>query len=90
MSINKEVKKRLIAENKLSDKDNGGSVEVQVVVLTERIKNLTEHIKVNRKDNHGRRGLLLMVNRRRKLLRYIKNRNSEEYDALIAKLGIRK
>lgn len=90
MSIEKTKKKQLVAEHKSSDKDNGGSVEAQVAVLTERIKNLTEHVKINKKDNHSKRGLLLMVNRRKKLLKYIKAKNPEDYEALIKKLGLRK
>ena len=83
-------KAKIIAEHKTSDKDNGGSVESQVAILTVRIKSLTEHIKANQKDQHSKRGLLLMVNRRRKLLAYIKDRNPEQYDDLIKKLGLRK
>jgi small subunit ribosomal protein S15 len=90
MSINKETKAKIIADNKSSEKDNGGSVESQVAVLTERIKNLTAHMKANAKDQHSRRGLLLMVNRRKKLLAYIKGRNAGEYESLIKKLGLRK
>jgi len=90
MSIDKVKKTVLIAEHKSSDKDNGGSVEAQVAILTERIKSLTEHIKINKKDNHSKRGLLLMVNRRKKLLAYIKGKSAEKYDALIKKLGLRK
>ena len=90
MSIKKTKNAELIQEYKVSDTDNGGSVESQVAVLTERIRNLTEHMKANHKDNHSKRGLLLMVNRRKKLLAYNKKRNASEYDALIKKLGLRK
>jgi len=90
MSIKKDVKAKIIAENKVSESDNGGSVESQVAVLTERIRNLTEHIKINKKDQHSKRGLMMMVNRRKKLLAYIKRRDPAEYDALIKKLGLRK
>ena len=90
MSIKKEVKAKIIAENKVSESDNGGSVESQVAVLTERIRNLTEHVKINKKDQHSKRGLMMMVNRRKKLLAYIKRRDSAEYDTLIKKLGLRK
>lgn len=90
MSIEKTKKKALIAEYKSSDKDNGGSVESQVAVLTERIRNLTEHMKTNHNDNHSKRGLLLMVNHRKKLLAYIKKRNPDDYETLIKKLGLRK
>ena len=90
MSITKAKKSELIQEYKISENDNGGSVESQVAVLTERIRNLTEHMKANHKDNHSKRGLLMMVNRRKKLLAYIKKRNASDYEALIKKLGLRK
>ena len=90
MSVTKAKKSELIQEYKVSDVDNGGSVESQVAVLTERIRNLTEHMKANHKDNHSKRGLLLMVNRRKKLLAYIKKNSAAEYEELIKKLGLRK
>lgn len=90
MSIEKAKKTELINQFKTSDVDNGGSAASQVAVLTERIRNLTEHMKDNHKDNHSKRGLLLMVNRRKKLLAYIKKRNLAEYEDLIKKLGLRK
>ena len=90
MSITKTKKTEIIKAFKSSDKDNGGSVESQVAVLTERIRNLTEHMKQNHKDLHSRRGLLRMVNRRKKLLAYIKKRDEGEYEELIKKLGLRK
>ncbi len=90
MSVTKAKKTELINAYKISEKDNGGSVEAQVAVLTERIRNLTEHMKANHNDEHSKRGLLLMVNRRKKLLAYIKKRNSAEYEELIKKLGLRK
>jgi small subunit ribosomal protein S15 len=91
MSIkNKEHNAKIIADFKSSDKDNGGSVEVQVALLTTRINNLTQHIKINKKDEHGKHGLLLMVNHRKKLLAYIKGRSVSEYEDLIKKLGLRK
>ncbi len=90
MSITKTKKTELIKEFKVSENDNGGSAATQVAVLTERIRNLTEHMKNNHKDEHSKRGLLLMVNRRKKLLAYIKRRNEEDYEALIKKLGLRK
>ena len=90
MSINRDVKAKLIAENKASDRDNGGSTESQVAVLTERIRNLTEHIKVNKKDEHSKRGLLLMVNRRKKLLSYLIRKDPKKYEDLIKRLGLRK
>jgi len=90
MSIAKAKKTELIKEFKATDVDNGGSAASQIAVLTERIRNLTEHMKANHKDNHSKRGLLLMVNRRKKLLAYIKKRNVAEYEDLIKKLGLRK
>ena len=90
MSIVKAKKTELIAAFKSSEKDNGGSVESQVAVLTERIRNLTEHMKAMPKDNHSKRGLLAMVNRRKKLLAYIKGRNPADYESIIKKLGLRK
>ena len=90
MSITQSKKTELLKAYKSSDNDNGGSAESQVAVLTERIRNLTEHMKKMPKDNHSKRGLLLMVNRRKKLLAYIKGRNPQDYEALIKKLGIRK
>lgn len=67
-----------------------GSPEVQVAILTERITNLTDHFKNNHKDNHSRRGLLMMVNKRRSLLDYLKRKDEARYSELIAKLGLRK
>lgn len=90
MSITKEKKTEIIKAFKSGERDNGGSVESQVAVLTERIRNLTEHMKNNHKDEHSKRGLLMMVNRRKKLLAYIKKRNADEYEELIKKLGLRK
>lgn len=90
MSVTKERKTEIINAFKVGEHDNGGSVESQVAVLTERIRNLTEHMKKNHKDLHSRRGLQDMVNRRKKLLAYIKRRNEGEYEELIKKLGLRK
>ena len=90
MSVTKEKKSELVAAYKNSDHDNGGSAAAQVAILTERIRNLTEHMKNNHKDEHSKRGLLLMVNRRKKLLAYIKNHSVAEYEDLIKKLGLRK
>lgn len=67
-----------------------GSPEVQVALLTERINHLTEHLKVHKKDHHSRRGLLMMVGKRRRLLRYLQDQDVERYRALIAKLGLRR
>ena len=87
-SITKEETAKLIKEYGKDEKDSG-SAEVQVAILTERIRNLTEHLKVHKKDNHTRRGLMKLIGRRRGLLKYIKNRNIDEYRDLIKKLGIR-
>ena len=93
MSITKDKKKEIIQNFRLSDVDNGGSVQSQVAILTERIKNLTLHMTNNHNDQHSKRGLLLIVNgsnRRKKLLSYIKRRNPSGYEELIKKLGLRK
>ena len=89
MSITAERKAALIKEYATAEGDTG-SPEVQVAVLTERINNLTEHFKGHKKDNHSRRGLLMMVNKRRSLLAYLKKMDVERYNALIQKLGLRK
>ena len=88
MAVSKERKAELVAQYGASDKDSG-SAEVQVALLTERIKGLTEHMKTHPKDFHTRRGLLMLVGKRRRLLSYIKARNIEEYRTLIKSLGIR-
>ena len=88
LSITKERTAELIKEYGKGEADSG-SPEVQVAILTERIRNLTEHLKVHKKDNHTRRGLMMLLGKRRGLLKYIKNRDIEEYRALIKKLGIR-
>ena len=89
MSVTAERKQELIKDN-ARQKGDTGSPEVQVAILTERISNLTEHFKTHAKDNHSRRGLLMMVNKRRSLLDYLKAKDAERYTALIAKLGLRK
>jgi small subunit ribosomal protein S15 len=78
-----------IAEHRLHETDTG-SPEVQVALLTERINHLTEHLKVHSKDHHSRRGLLVLVGRRRRLLDYLRRNDVERYRALIAKLGLRR
>jgi small subunit ribosomal protein S15 len=78
-----------IAEHRLHETDTG-STEVQVALLTERIAHLTEHLKVHKKDHHSRRGLLMLVGRRRRLLDYLRDNDVERYRALIAKLGLRR
>jgi small subunit ribosomal protein S15 len=89
MSITPERKEALIKEFAAKDGDTG-SPEVQVAILTERIKNLTEHFKSHAKDNHSRRGLLKMVAQRRKLLDYTRGKSEERYRSLIGRLGIRR
>lgn len=89
MSVSPEAKTKIIKDN-ARDKNDTGSPEVQVAILTERIRNLTEHFKGHHKDNHSRRGLLMMVNKRRSLLAYLKRVDVERYNALIQKLGLRK
>ena len=89
MSVTAERKQELIKDNARVSGDTG-SPEVQVAILTERITNLTEHFKTHAKDNHSRRGLLMLVNKRRSLLDYLKAKDQERYSALIAKLGLRK
>ena len=89
MSITKQKKAELIKKFAVNEGDTG-SPEVQVAILTERINNLTEHFQTNKKDNHSRRGLLAMVATRRKLLDYVKRKNEERYQKLIAELGIRR
>lgn len=89
MSITAEKKQEVIQSNARAANDTG-SPEVQVAILTSRIKTLTEHFKAHHKDNHSRRGLLMMVNKRRSLLDYLKKKDVDRYNALIAKLGLRK
>jgi small subunit ribosomal protein S15 len=89
MSVTAERKQEIIKSNAQSKGDTG-SPEVQVAILTERIVNLTEHFKTHAKDNHSRRGLLMLVNKRRSLLDYLKREDNARYTALIAKLGLRK
>jgi small subunit ribosomal protein S15 len=89
MSVTAERKQEIIKDNAQSTGDTG-SPEVQVAILTERIVNLTEHFKTHAKDNHSRRGLLMLVNKRRSLLDYLKREDNARYATLIAKLGLRK
>ena len=88
MSINKETKTNIINEFSKNDKDTG-SASVQIAVISERIKNLTEHFKTHKKDNHSKRGLVALVNKRKKLLNYLSKKNNSEYLELIKKLNIR-
>ncbi len=89
MSITAERKNEVIGEYATHDGDTG-SPEVQVAVLTERISNLTEHLKTHKKDFHSRRGLLIMVGQRRRLLDYLKRKEQARYDSLIQRLGLRR
>jgi len=89
MSITAEKKQELIKTHARGSEDTG-SPEVQVAILTERIINLTEHFKSHAKDNHSRRGLLMLVNKRRSLLDYLKREDAARYTDLITKLGLRK
>tara|TARA_Y100000590_G_C14925023_1_gene715309 strand:+ start:72 stop:341 length:270 start_codon:yes stop_codon:yes gene_type:complete len=88
MSIDKEKKKELISKFAINDKDTG-SVEVQIAVLSERINNLTQHFKNHRKDDHSKRGLIAMVNKRKKLLNYLTKKNQTKYKEIIKELNIR-
>ena len=89
MSVTAEKKAEIISANARAANDTG-SPEVQVAILSERIANLTEHFKTHAKDNHSRRGLLVLVNKRRALLDYLKKKDEARYTALITKLGLRK
>ncbi|TLM96241.1 MAG: 30S ribosomal protein S15 [Actinobacteria bacterium] len=88
MPLTNEVKAQIIAEYG-RDAADSGSAEVQIALLTQRIRDLTEHLKIHSKDHHTRRGLLKLVGQRRRLLNYVKKNDIEGYRALIAKLGIR-
>jgi small subunit ribosomal protein S15 len=89
MSVTAERKKKIIKDNARASGDTG-SPEVQVAILTERINNLTEHFKAHAKDNHSRRGLLMLVNKRRSLLDYLRREDEQRYSDLITKLKLRK
>ncbi len=89
MHLTKDQKKNIIEEHKLNDSDTG-SPEVQIAILTERINHLTEHLKIHKKDFHSRRGLLMMVGKRRRLLNYLKKTEIERYRAIVKKLGLRR
>ena len=89
MSITAERKQEVIKEH-ARGKDDTGSPEVQIAILTSRIQTLTQHFKSHAKDNHSRRGLLMMVNKRRSLLDYLRKEDAQRYTDLIAKLGLRK
>ena len=87
--ISKETKSQIIEKYKRDEKDTG-SPEVQIAILTERINELTEHLKVHKKDNHSRRGLLKMVGKRRNLLNYLTKKDINRYREIVEKLGLRK
>ncbi len=89
MPINLANKNEVIEKHKRDEKDTG-SPEVQVALLTQKIRELTEHLKINKKDFQGKRGLLMMVGKRKRLLAYLKNKNVERYRALIKELELRK
>ncbi len=89
MSISKERKKELIEKFRLHEKDTG-SPEVQIAILTERINNLTRHLSQHKKDIHSRRGLIAMVNKRKRLLQYLMEKDPERYRKIIKELGLRK
>lgn len=89
MPLNKEKKKELIDTFKIHEKDTG-SAEVQIALLSGRIRYLNEHFKIHKKDHHSRRGLLKLVGQRRRLLNYLRKKDPERYKHIIAKLGIRK
>ncbi|MFV9509808.1 30S ribosomal protein S15 [Tepidibacillus sp. LV47] len=89
MALSQERKNQIINEFKLHESDTG-SPEVQIAILTEKINNLNEHLRVHKKDHHSRRGLLKMVGQRRNLLNYLKEKDIQRYRQLIDKLGIRR
>jgi small subunit ribosomal protein S15 len=89
MALASDTKKQIIGEHGKADADTG-SPEVQVALLTRRINDLTEHLKYHKHDHHSRRGLLLLVGRRRRLLNYVAKKDIERYRALVAKLGLRR
>ena len=88
MSITKKTKQNLISEYSINEKDTG-STEVQIAILSERIKNLTDHFKNHKHDNHSKRGLIAMVNKRKKLLRYLSNIDEKKLQKIKKKLSIR-
>ena len=89
MNIPEQMKKETINRFKLHDTDTG-SPEVQIALLTNRISHLTEHLKIHKKDHHSRRGLLLMVGKRRRLLNYVRNKDVHRYRSIIKELGLRR
>ena len=89
MPLSAEKKAEIINDNKTGENDTG-SPQVQIAMLTDRIKSLTEHLKTHKHDHHSRRGLLLLVGRRRRLLKYLQKTDLDAYRALLAKLGLRR
>ena len=89
MSLVKDKKQKIIGDYKIHTRDTGSS-EVQIALLTERIKELTEHLKEHKKDFHSRRGLLSLVGRRRRLLNFLKNKDFRKYEEILEKLNLRK
>jgi small subunit ribosomal protein S15 len=89
MALSAEAKAKVVEEYRLSDNDTG-SPEVQVALLTANINSLQEHFRINQKDHHSRRGLIRMVNQRRKLLDYLRSKDSDRYTTLIERLGLRR
>lgn len=87
--MERAIKQNVIEKFKTHEKDTG-SPEVQVALLTQRINHLTDHLKVHKKDHHSRRGLLIMVGRRRRLLNYLQNKNIERYRSIVKNLGLRR
>ena len=89
MGLTKEKKQELVSKHGRSEGDTG-SAEVQVALMTERINELTEHLRTHTKDHHSRRGLLMLVGKRRRMLRYLEQTDLERYRALVAELGLRR
>ena len=89
MALAKEVKEQIVTDFRTHDSDTG-SPQVQIAILTERINSLTEHLEKHKKDNHSRRGLLMMVGKRRKLLNYLRSYSEDQYSEIINKLNLRK
>ncbi len=88
MALQKDKKQKIIGDNKVHDNDTG-SPEVQIAILSERISELTDHLKGHQKDNHSRRGLLQLVGKRRRLMSYLKDKDQSRYTTLVKKLNLR-
>ncbi len=89
MTLNDELKRRIVEKHRIHE-DDTGSPEVQIALLTERIRQLTDHLRQHRKDHHSRRGLLKMVGQRRNLLNYLRKKDPERYYSIIGELGLRR